>query len=241
MFGRCAPPAFMLAANDTTWASFCMPCPSRSWNHHISARAVYGRIEGFPAILHPCGAPFATLGKTNPIGKRGRMTHTAPQPADQPVFKNAAYTQEYIDIAGSLDGDIPGRRAARSYMRLLHGHRAPSRGGPPASCRSSIRSPHLRQVMREVVETTHRILCKVMQHYLDDAEYRKLLRLRPAPGRAHLGPARLRRAAALRPLRHLPERERPATCAFCEFNGDGSSGMNENREITHSVEEYGHL
>ena len=25
--------------------------------------------------------------------------------------------------------------------------------------------------------------------------------------------------------------------AFCEFNGDGSSGMNENREITHSVEQ----
>ena len=28
--------------------------------------------------------------------------------------------------------------------------------------------------MRDVVETTHRILCKVMQHYLDDAEYRKM-------------------------------------------------------------------
>ena len=100
------------------------------------------------------------------------MTHTAPQPADQPVFKNAAYTQEYIDIAGSLDGDIPGRRAARSYMdsstAIVH-HRVVSTSFVP-----KLYDAASRQVMREVVETTHRILCKVMQHYLDDAEYRKI-------------------------------------------------------------------
>ena len=95
------------------------------------------------------------------------MTHTAPQPADQPVFKNAAYTQEYIDIAESLDGDIPGRRAARSYMdsstAIVH-HRVVSTSFVP-----KLYDAASRQVMREVVETTHRILCKVMQHYLDDA------------------------------------------------------------------------
>lgn len=42
------------------------------------------------------------------------MTYTAPQPADQPVFKNAAYTQEYIDIAESLDGDHPPAAAQRA-------------------------------------------------------------------------------------------------------------------------------
>ena len=25
------------------------------------------------------------------------------------------------------------------------------------------------------------------------------------------------------------------SCGFCEFNGDGSAGMNENREITNSI------
>ena len=80
---------------------------------YIRTRGIWA-YPRFPVLLHQRGSSFATLGKTNPIGKRGRMTHTAPQPADQPVFKNAAYTQEYIDIAESLDGDIPGRRAARS-------------------------------------------------------------------------------------------------------------------------------
>ena len=100
------------------------------------------------------------------------MTYTAPQPADQPVFKNAAYTQEYIDIAESLDGDIPGRRAARAYMdsstAIVH-HRVVSTSFVP-----KLYDAASRRVMREVVETTHRILCKVMQHYLDDAEYRLL-------------------------------------------------------------------
>ena len=46
-----------------------------------------------------------------PEGKGSRISETT-----QPVFKNAAYTQQYIDIANSLDGDVPGRRAARAYM-----------------------------------------------------------------------------------------------------------------------------
>ena len=78
------------------------------------ARAVYGRIRGSPSCCINAAPRLLNWAETNPIGKRGRMTHTAPQPADQPVFKNAAYTQEYIDIAESLDGDIPGRRAARA-------------------------------------------------------------------------------------------------------------------------------
>ena len=79
-----------------------------------SAREVYGRIGGSRPYRIHTPPRLLNWAETNPIGKRGRMTHTAPQPADQPVFKNAAYTQEYIDIAESLDGDIPGRRAARA-------------------------------------------------------------------------------------------------------------------------------
>ena len=161
------------------------------------------------------------------------MTHTAPQPADQPVFENAAYTQEYIDIAESLDGDIPGRRAARAYMdsstAIVH-HRVVSTSFVP-----KLYDAASRQVMREVVETTHRILCKVMQHYLDDAEYRKIFDYDPRLAELILVP---RGYDALLPFARFDIflDENTGDVAFCEFNGDGSSGMNENREITHSVE-----
>ena len=160
------------------------------------------------------------------------MTHTAPQPADQPVFKNAAYTQEYIDIAESLDGDIPGRRAARAYMdsstAIVH-HRVVSTSFVP-----KLYDTASRQVMREVVETTHRILCKVMQHYLDDAEYRKIFDYDPRLAELILVP---RGYDALLPFARFDIflDENTGDVAFCEFNGDGSSGMNENREITNSI------
>ena len=161
------------------------------------------------------------------------MTYTAPQPADQPVFKNAAYTQEYIDIAESLDGDIPGRRAARAYMdsstAIVH-HRVVSTSFVP-----KLYDAASRRVMREVVETTHRILCKVMQHYLDDAEYRKIFDYDPRLAELILVP---RGYDTLLPFARFDIflDENTGDVAFCEFNGDGSSGMNENREITHSVE-----
>ena len=150
-----------------------------------------------------------------PEGKGSRMSETT-----QPVFKNAAYTQEYIDIANSLDGDVPGRRAARAYMdastAIVH-HQVVSTSFVP-----KLYDAASRQVMRDVVETTHRILCKVMQHYLDDAEYRKVFDYDPRLPFARFD---------------IFLDENTGDVAFCEFNGDGSSGMNENREITHSVEQ----
>lgn len=164
-----------------------------------------------------------------PKGKGSRMTETT-----QPVFKNAAYTQEYIDIANSLDGDVPGRRAARAYMdastAIVH-HQVVSTSFVP-----KLYDAASRQVMREVVETTHRILCKVMQHYLDDAEYRKIFDYDPRLAELILVP---RGYDALLPFARFDIflDESTGDVAFCEFNGDGSSGMNENREITHSVEQ----
>ena len=153
--------------------------------------------------------------------------------AAAPAFKNAAYTQEYLDIAESLDGDIAGRRAARAYMdsstAIVH-HQVVSTSFVP-----KLYDAASRQVMREVVETTHRILCKVMQRYLDDAEYRKIFDYDPRLAELILAP---RGYDALLPFARFDIflDESTGDVAFCEFNGDGSSGMNENREITHSVE-----
>ncbi len=167
------------------------------------------------------------------------MTETAPQDAAStagqtaPAFKNAAYTQEYLDIAASLDGDIAGRRAARAYMdsssAIVH-HQVVSTSFVP-----KLYDAASREVMRTVVETTHRILVKVMQHYLDDADYRTIFDYDPRLAELILVP---RGYDALLPFARFDIflDENTGDVAFCEFNGDGSSGMNENREITHSVE-----
>ena len=88
--------------------------------------------------------------------------------------------------------------------------------------------------MRDVVETTHRILCKVMQHYLDDAEYRKIFDYDPRLAELILVP---RGYDALLPFARVDLflNEDDMSAQFCEFNADGSSGMNENREITASI------
>ena len=134
-----------------------------------------------------------------PEGKGSRMTETT-----QPVFKNAAYTQEYIDIANSLDGDVPGRRAARLHGRV-HGHRA-SPGGVHQLRAEALR----RRIAPGHARGRGNHAPNPVQGHAALPRRRRIpqdLRLRPAPGRAHLGAARLRRAAAVRPLRHLPGRE----------------------------------
>ena len=123
------------------------------------------------------------------------------------------------------------RVAARAYMdastAIVH-HRVVSTSFVP-----KLYDAASRQVMRKVVETTHRILCKVMQHNLDDAEYRKIFDYDPRLAELILVP---RGYDALLPFARFDIflDENTGDVAFCEFNGDGSSGMNENREITHS-------
>lgn len=84
--------------------------------------------------------------------------------------------------------------------------------------------------LRSAAETTYSILNKVINEYLKNEDYRKLfgfdkkleeLILRPAVYNENLPIARI-------DLFYDPE---AGNFKFCEFNTDGSSGMNEDREL----------
>ncbi|MDD6651647.1 MAG: circularly permuted type 2 ATP-grasp protein [Eggerthellales bacterium] len=146
---------------------------------------------------------------------------------------NAELTNEYFQIMNERDGDIAGRRQAFAYMKestaIVH-HQVVACSYVP---RLFNRETH--DAMATCAETAHRILCKVMQRYLDDPEYRTIFDFDPRLQDLILIP---RRYDALLPFARVDTfmNEDDYTFKFCEFNGDGSSGMNENREITHSIE-----
>lgn len=148
--------------------------------------------------------------------------------------KNSAYVDEYLAIAESMGGDVAGRRAARSYMLgstgIVHDLVVASSFVPRFYDRATY------DVMKYTVETTHRILCKVIQHYLDDPEYRRIFSYDDRLAELILLP---RGYDALLPFARFDVflDENDLSLGFCEFNGDGSSGMNENREITNSLRE----
>lgn len=148
------------------------------------------------------------------------------------MAQDAAYTEEYFRILDDLDGDVEGRRAAFAYMQgstaIVH-HQV-------VACTFIPRlfGKEVHDLMRTSAEMTHRILCKVMQRYLDDPSYRDLFDFDERLRQLILLP---RGYDSLLPFARVDTfiDEDALTVAFCEFNGDGSAGMNENREITSSI------
>lgn len=149
------------------------------------------------------------------------------------MTENAVYTAEYLAIAASLDGDIAGRRAARTYMEgstaIVHHVVVDSTFVPRLFDDATYRT------MKTVAETAHRILCKVIERYLADPDYRRIFDFDERLEELILLP---RGYDAVLPFARVDTflDEDALTAKFCEFNGDGSSGMNENREITKSIE-----
>lgn len=149
------------------------------------------------------------------------------------MARNSDYTQEYFDIMTELDGDIPGRRSTRKYMQgstaICHHEVVESSFVPRLYNHETYES------MRHISETMYTILAKVMNHYLNNPEYRKVFTLDKRLEELILLP---RGYDALLPFARVDIflNEDDYSAAFCEFNADGSSGMNEDREIVHSVE-----
>lgn len=150
------------------------------------------------------------------------------------MAQNADYTHEYFEIMTQLDGDIKGRRAARDYMQhataIVHHQVVESSFVPRLYDRQTF------ETMDQVATTAHRILCKVMDRYLSDPEYRKVFVFDTRLEDLILLP---RGYDSLLPFARVDIflDEDDYTAAFCEFNADGSSGMNEDREIVHSLED----
>ncbi len=146
--------------------------------------------------------------------------------------QNAALTEEYFAITQSLDGDLEGRRAAYAYMQqstaIVHHKVVDSTFIPRLFNDKSW------ETFRFVSETTYRILCKVMERYITDPDYRDIFSFDPRLEELILLP---RGYEEILPLARIDVflNEDTMACGFCEFNGDGSAGMNENREITNSI------
>ena len=146
---------------------------------------------------------------------------------------NARFTQEYLDIVAALGGDPLGRKRARAYLEqstaVVHGEVVASSFLP----RLFGRETH--DALERIATTMHGILCKVMRAYLDDPAFRELFAFDPRLEELVLLP---RGYDALLPFARVDVflNEDDGSATFCEFNADGSSGMNEDREIVRSVE-----
>lgn len=148
------------------------------------------------------------------------------------MSSNTHYTQEYLDGIARLNGDEAGRRQARSSMEestaIYHGRVVDSCFVP------RLYDTATRQRFAFIAETTHGILEKVMREYLENPSYRNVYDLDPRLVELILLP---RDYDALLPFARVDVflDEDSLDAVFCEFNADGSSGMNENREITASI------
>ncbi len=145
---------------------------------------------------------------------------------------NAQLTEEYLALIDALDGDKAGRAAARSHMEhstaIYHGVIVDSSYVPRLYNRET------RARFEYIAETTYSILSKVMREYLENPAYRHVYDIDPRLQELILLP---RGYDALLPFARVDLflNEDDMTAQFCEFNADGSSGMNENREITASI------
>lgn len=141
-------------------------------------------------------------------------------------------TQEYFDIMNTLGGDLAGRCAAQEYMdqsTAISHHRVVSSSFIPR-----LYNDKVWERFRFIAETTHAILCKVIERYRNDESYRALFDYDPRLVEFIRLP---RRYDAILPFARLDIflNENTLESSFCEINGDGSTGLNEDREIKNSI------
>lgn len=148
--------------------------------------------------------------------------------------RNAALTEEYFATAQTLNGDIAGRRSAYAYMQqstaIVHEKVVASSFVPRLFDNTSWNT------LKTVAETTHGILCKVIEHYRATPHYREVFSFDKRLEELILLP---RGYADPLPFARIDVflNEDTLEVGFCEFNGDGSAGMNEDREITKSIQQ----
>lgn len=148
------------------------------------------------------------------------------------MTKNAEYTREYLDIITKLNGDIEGRKCAHAYMEnstaLVHYIQAESSFVPRLFDHTTY------EKMKFLAETAHSVCEKVMRRYLDDPSYRERFDYDERLRELILIPQRY---DALLPFARFDVflNEDTLKGGFCEWNADGSSGMNEDRELNISI------
>lgn len=139
---------------------------------------------------------------------------------------------EYLAVLDRLDGDEAGRRAARAYLeKSTNIYR-----GNVVACdfMPKLYDARLHDRMADVARLTYGILEKVMDRYLADPEYRRVFSFDPRLDQLILTE---RHYASHLPFARIDLflNEETLEVQFCEFNADGSSGMNENREAENAI------
>ncbi len=161
------------------------------------------------------------------IGKETRNANPSP---------NRRLAKEWFECIARLGGDAEGMRAAASFMEgstaIVHGEVT------PCSVVPKLFGDETRDLMAHAAHTMHGILCKVIRRYLDDPAYRELFSF-----------DRRLRELILLPCGHdalVPFArydifldENTGDYTFCELNADGSSGMNEDREVARATRKTG--
>ncbi len=142
--------------------------------------------------------------------------------------------EEYISIIEDLDGDLPGRRAALRFIEEtgIMAYGAPLTFSYVPNLFDSDDLAYLEQVST----TAHRILCKVIRHFLDDPGYREIFHFPPEVERLILLPCNY---SQLLPIARfdLFLDEKDGSFQFCEFNADGTSAMSRDLAAAQALEE----
>ncbi|MDR2672890.1 MAG: hypothetical protein LBC35_06365 [Coriobacteriales bacterium] len=165
---------------------------------------------------------------------------------DDPVFDSAGHTyhahfsssridalqRAYREVFSSLKGDVTGRITAATYLNTssaFYHDRVIGMGFLPKLYDEAALS-----YFDTIVATTYRILDKITQHYLRDDEYRRLFRFSPLLESLICLPSSY---AATIPIARFDIflDEQSGDFMFCEFNTDGSSAMNEDREVCNAL------
>lgn len=141
---------------------------------------------------------------------------------------------EYIDIIRALDGDIEGRKAALDFIEKsdvwVHGEPAPFPYVP------YLFNAEDRRFISEQCTTIHRILCKVIQHYLDDPSYREIFHFPEQVKRLILLPCAYDQLLPMGRFDLFLDEEK-LSYKFCEFNTDGSGAMSRDYMISQALQQ----
>lgn len=141
---------------------------------------------------------------------------------------------EYVGLIEGLGGDARGRFDARDYME----HSTATYAGKVinTSYVPKLFDLRTREVMRRAAETMHGILCKVVGAYRADEQVRGLFDVDERLEGLMLLDGGYGQPIPFARYDAFVD-EDTGRVRFCEFNTDGSSGMNENREATNSLAE----
>lgn len=155
---------------------------------------------------------------------------------ERPATGTDSLTSSWMAAARSMDGDRRGIAEARAFMErstaVSHGQTVPCSAVP------RLFDAAAKSIMQHACETMHAILEKVIAHYCADPGFRALFRFEPRAERLVVDSYQAKTSLPFARYDIFLD-EQTGAFSFCELNADGSSGMNEDREIAAAMRKTG--